>query len=331
MIAWQRMAVLVALLLSGSILVKPAAAISIRCLGCHSKMVDDKVVHKPVGAGECTSCHLPAKDVSHPKVKAAFTLAGGKKEKLCLVCHPSMAIKKVVHSPVASGDCLDCHEVHRAPYGKLLKKGGAALCFSCHENSFKFPFGHAPVADGDCLACHDPHQTDSPKLLKKPGAQLCYDCHDKKIGQGKSVHKPVATGDCIGCHMPHGAPYRHMLKKEFPDEFYRPYKQSNYDFCFLCHAKTLAEDKRTDQLTGFRNGDRNLHNLHINLPEKGRTCKGCHNPHASSQDRLIMPKVPGFGKWEIPIRFTTTSTGGTCVVGCHKPKSYDRLRTVVNP
>ncbi|MDK2793350.1 MAG: hypothetical protein PWQ25_2213, partial [Deferribacteres bacterium] len=32
--------------------------------------------------------------------------------------------------------------------------------------------------------------------------------------------------------------------------------------------------------------------------------------------------------WELPINFTKTKTGGSCVVGCHKPKEYDRLNPV---
>jgi hypothetical protein len=33
--------------------------------------------------------------------------------------------------------------------------------------------------------------------------------------------------------------------------------------------------------------------------------------------------------WSYPINFTEAENGGTCVVGCHKPKDYDRLNPVV--
>jgi hypothetical protein len=30
----------------------------------------------------------------------------------------------------------------------------------------------------------------------------------------------------------------------------------------------------------------------------------------------------------LPVNFTQTKNGGTCVVGCHKPKDYDRVNPV---
>jgi hypothetical protein len=83
-------------------------------------------------------------------------------------------------------------------------------------------------------------------------------------------------------------------------------------------------DKRTTSLTNFRNGDRNLHFLHVNR-EKGRTCLACHEVHAGSQERKIRVSTP-FGEWKIPIKFSMTSTGGTCAASCHVEKKYDRKR-----
>ena len=59
-------------------------------------------------------------------------------------------------------------------------------------------------------------------------------------------------------------------------------------------------------------------------PFQGGHCTNCHDPHASRQEMLIKDKIPGFGKWEIPISYRKTPTGGGCVVGCHQPRSYDR-------
>jgi predicted CXXCH cytochrome family protein len=333
MSAWKRLSVpalLGVLLACVAPSEKSEAASDLRCLGCHPAIVRDSVVHKPVGGGECVSCHLMVQGKMHPSEKGSATLQE-KGEKLCYMCHDNLAGKKFVHGPVASGECQACHEVHKSPNPKLLKGTGADFCFMCHENKFQFKYGHAPVVQGDCLACHDPHQSDSKMMVRKPGSKLCFDCHDSAIAKGKSVHGPVATGDCLGCHMVHGSPYRHMLKRDNPDLYYMPYSPSHYSFCFDCHNRELAKDKRTDTLTGFRNGDRNLHELHVNKPDKGRTCKTCHEPHNSVQGRLLKKSIPGFGKWDIPMFFTGTTTGGTCVVGCHKPKSYDRLRPVINP
>jgi predicted CXXCH cytochrome family protein len=147
---------------------------------------------------------------------------------------------------------------------------------------------------------------------------------------GKSVHPPVAEGDCAACHAPHGTQLHHLLKQAVPTEMYQSFDKSNFALCFGCHADTLADSKLTDSETNFRNGMFNLHYQHVNKLDKGRSCKVCHDPHASSQPRLISNKVPGFGRWGIPIRYTKTEVGGTCVVGCHKPKSYDRINPIEN-
>ena len=34
--------------------------------------------------------------------------------------------------------------------------------------------------------------------------------------------------------------------------------------------------------------------------------------------------------WMLPIKYTQTKNGGSCVVGCHKPKGYDRINPVTN-
>lgn len=298
------------------------------CLKCHGGMVRDRFVHKPVAAGECTSCHQRIADKKHPGGKGSVTLLE-QGARLCYMCHDNKAAKKFVHGPVASGDCTACHDPHRSPNRMQLKATGASLCLMCHEDKFSHRFGHGPVAAGDCTACHDPHESDYRMQLRKPGAELCFNCHDRAMAKGKSVHPPVAAGDCVGCHRPHGSQLSKLLKKEFPEAFYMPYNPDNYLLCFECHSREIAQDRRTDTLTEFRNGDFNLHYVHVNRPDKGRSCKTCHEPHAAGQAKLIKGKVPGFGNWGIPIKYTKTATGGTCVVGCHKPKSYDRLRPVV--
>jgi predicted CXXCH cytochrome family protein len=277
-----------------------------------------------VAGGDCSSCHRQAGGKIHPKDKGAVTLTE-EGAKLCYQCHDSKATLKYVHGPVASGDCTACHDPHHADNLKLLKLAGAALCLQCHEDMFKHKHNHAPVEAGDCLACHDPHQSSERKLLKKAVVSLCEGCHYKRKSTGKDVHAPVSAGNCTACHAPHGSAYPSLLKHNFPAEFYLPYQVDEYALCFTCHNRDIALDRETGTLTNFRNGLRNLHTVHVNQPAKGRTCKTCHDPHASRQEMLIKDKIPGFGKWEIPISYRKTATGGGCVVGCHQPRSYDRM------
>ena len=300
--------------------------------GCHPNKAEKMFVHLPVKNGECPSCHKPSGQ-KHPKFKkGAFLLTDMGKAGLCGECHERKDTKKHVHPPVAAGDCLDCHDPHQSDNKFQLKESGAALCYMCHEKSkFDRAFPHQPVAEGKCLSCHDPHQSDHQFMLKAGGANLCMTCHNKARFTGKSVHAPVADGDCSACHAPHGTQLHHLLKHTVPDEMYQSFDKANFTLCFGCHSNTLADSRRTDSETNFRNGMFNLHYVHANKANKGRSCKVCHDPHAASQPRLISTKIPGFGRWRIPIRYTKTDVGGTCVVGCHKPKSYDRINPVLNP
>lgn len=304
------------------------AADADNCL-CHSNKAHKTFVHVPVKKGECFSCHKPT-DKKHPRFKKeAFLLTDKGKAGLCNECHERKDNKKYVHPPVAAGDCNDCHDPHQSDSRFQLKAAGGELCYMCHEKiKLDRAFPHQPIAEGKCLSCHDPHQSDNKYMLKAAGAELCVTCHKKTVFTGKSVHEPVAAGVCTDCHAPHGGRYRHLLKLALPEEMYQSFDKSNFALCFRCHDDTLADNERTESETGFRNGTSNLHFLHVNKADKGRTCKVCHDPHAASQPRLISSKVSGFGRWRIPIRFTMTKVGGTCVVGCHKPKTYDRITPV---
>lgn len=316
------------LLLVAVLLASPCRGEDASCRGCHDGVEQGQNVHPPVAAGECTSCHRTAPGKGHPREKGSVALVE-QGEKLCYQCHDSKATLKYVHSPVASGDCTACHDPHHAANRALLKLSGAALCLQCHEDTFKHRYAHAPVAAGACLDCHDPHQSSQRKLLKKAGASLCESCHGKGRSSGKHVHPPAGAGDCTVCHAPHGSEYPSMVKYGFPAEFYLPYQGDNYALCFSCHNRDIALDRQTDTSTNFRNGLRNLHTVHVNQSVKGRTCKTCHDPHSARQEKLIKERIPGFGKWEIPISYTKTATGGTCVVGCHQPRSYDRVNEEV--
>lgn len=140
------------------------------------------------------------------------------------------------------------------------------------------------------------------------------------------MHGPIREGLCTTCHDPHGSAYVKVLKSFFAEKFYNPYDPKLYTLCFQCHNENLVKDERTTALTNFRNGDRNLHYLHVHR-KKGRTCVACHQVHAGLQEHHIRRSTP-FGTWKIPIQFTRTTTGGRCVVGCHVPESYDREKPV---
>lgn len=317
------------LFLAGAVLLPdPALAEPFDCKICHRGLVRGSVPHKPVAQNKCMDCHRQFND-NHPLGKDSMGFIV-QKEKLCATCHSHVVQKKFLHGPVGTGECTGCHMAHSAEHKYLLHDATPALCFNCHPKElYTGLVTHKPVANGECLSCHDAHQADGRALLKKPGSELCFMCHDRKIAHGKSTHRPVRNGECVNCHAIHGSPYKKILKGEYPAELYRPFSPDAFPLCFTCHNPELASQTvTTDAITKFKNGERNLHALHVNKPGKGRSCRMCHNPHAEVQDRLIYPKAGGFGTWEIPIKFEATETGGGCSVGCHRPYRYDRVKAI---
>lgn len=299
---------------------------------CHPH-AEAKYVHAPVATTVCEICHGAIG--SNPP----FGLTKAPRD-LCLDCHEQQKAlytqARFVHKPVEE-KCTNCHGPHVSDTNKfLLATAQPALCFvNCHEKDNPELVAkirnakviHKPVATGECSGCHAPHASNFKKLLKE-GPQdilLCFTCHKEEVVEMRDAvfkHGPVRDGLCAPCHEPHGSASMKILKHFFVEKFYNPYDPKLYALCFECHKEDLVLDERTTALTDFRNGDLNLHYLHVHR-KKGRTCMACHQAHAGSQECQIRRSTP-FGTWKIPIEFTKTPTGGKCGASCHVAKEYDR-------
>ncbi len=304
---------------------------------CHAKKVkENKYVHAPVATGACVLCHGDTN--ANPPYGLIRT-----GQNLCLSCHkdmiPILAQAKSIHQPVKK-NCTGCHNPHSADSKVLLREPAKTLCITCHEKATPDFMAritkaglvsHKPVAEGRCAECHAAHVSNFPNLLKKGPKEgdLCFSCHKEmgaNIKKATFKHGPVQDGLCNACHNPHVSPNAKMLKYFYVKKFYNPFDPEVYSLCFKCHKESVVLNKRTATLTNFRNGDRNLHFLHVNR-EKGRTCLACHEIHAGSQERKIRLSTP-FGDWTIPIKYKKSTTGGTCAASCHLEKRYDRVRPV---
>ncbi|MDT8418928.1 MAG: cytochrome c3 family protein [Desulfuromonadales bacterium] len=311
------------------------------CGECHG---DDRSQHKylhgPVGTGNCVACH-------NPHASNHASLLHEQEKDLCFLCHQDRKeefSRKYVHAPIEEG-CGVCHEPHGSETRHQLKStidmkgyGQTAPCLSCHmelnpelsRNILNAKVGHKPVRDGNCTACHTPHASNYEFQLKAPVQELCFTCHlemGEVVPESPYKHGPVATNDCAVCHNVHGEAHTKLLSNDFPAEFYTSYATEKYAICFDCHNDTVALDKWSKE-TQFRNGNRNLHFVHVNR-QKGRNCKACHEVHAGSQERHIRENIPfGSKGWSYPIQYTATETGGGCIVGCHRPLEYDRKKAI---
>jgi len=319
------------------------------CVLCHQKgFQDGKFVHGPVAVGACIICHDPH---AGPKPGMMFKSTTN----LCLDCHseltpPKGIDQRLVHTP-AREDCTQCHDPHTSDHQFQLKDKTPDLCAQCHDQFHQWIEGavtmHGPVGeDGGCVKCHSPHFSKLPKLQKAPQPQLCLTCHNVPITlpnghtipdmktlleQNPSHHGPIREGACTACHQPHASEHFRLLTQDYPAEFYSPFDMEKYKLCFTCHQSDMVKDESGTGLTGFRNGDLNLHWVHVNR-EKGRTCRACHEVHASKQPFHIRDSVPfGTSGWKLPINYQKSKAGGSCAPGCHKPRSYSRAAQPQGP
>lgn len=317
------------------------------CAGCHRRKESTySVLHEPVAKGDCVACHDP-----HASNHKALLYED--KTSLCFVCHKVREEefqRKHVHEPVAR-DCGLCHDPHGSStkYHLRTARDGEGryttsdptlkdTCLECHrqldpeevERINHSTVKHEPVVAGKCTVCHTPHSTNYRKQLKAPLREICFNCHKKMkrtIEQSRFRHGPVKNNDCSHCHVAHGGEYANLLVADFTSEFSAEFDAEQYRLCFNCHVSKVYTAPKSSE-TGFRNGDNNLHFRHVN--EKKKTCKTCHEIHASDNDFHLRAKIPRGRRYAISMNFTRTDTGGGCVVGCHKEKRYDRENPVVN-
>lgn len=342
------------------------AATMVGCVGCHDPHASDhasllksgsvadlcstchplqrhSVTHPPFAAGECVACHDPHES------SFAGLLRGGEGPDHCGLCHEAlhdqMAAAARVHAPAAQ-DCLICHDPHGSEHRFVMHEAIDDTCFACHADLERAVAGAtaphgAMTLDAGCANCHDPHASDRPSLLKDRQEVLCLNCHGAPVTarDGRTIpdmtasvrdlpflHGPVRSGDCTACHNVHGAAHSRLLRAKFTEDLYASFDLSQYALCFECHEPELVTAERTTALTNFRDGDRNLHYVHVNKQQRGRTCRTCHEIHGSRLPAHIAETVPfGDSGWALPIQFRPTQSGGSCAPGCHQPMSYDRL------
>ena len=298
--------------------------------------------HAPYESGSCSLCHRSDDPAKPGPLNAEVNT-------ICFGCHEDVqaALAKAPSSHAAAEDaCTNCHNPHNASLAKLLLAPAPQLCNQCHDEIAKLAnlgtVRHAAVSQGPaCLNCHSPHAANVEHLLKALPYDLCVNCHSGKALQddaGKRLtdfgellaanpypHGPVASKDCTACHQPHGGANFRLLVAIYPATFYAPFERTNYDLCFTCHNEQLALERETSTQTGFRNGNTNLHFIHVNKADRGRTCRACHEVHAAPQPHLIRNSVPyGNKNWLLPVNYRQDANGGSCEKTCHGPRAYDR-------
>ncbi|MHC5003906.1 MAG: cytochrome c3 family protein [Planctomycetota bacterium] len=312
------------------------------CLECHQEHggAGAAFVHGPVATGACILCHE-----AHSSWQPALLTEDP--QQLCGRCHADVfaaAAEARHHHPPVSRDCLACHDAHASDVPSQLRQEAPELCYSCHgeirEAVAELPVVHGALTEpAGCRRCHEAHGSELPKLQAQSQTRLCLECHDRVLTatDGRTIpnmaallsdnpnhHGPVRDGACSACHLPHAADHRQLLRKAYPADFYADYEPARYELCFDCHIADMVTSSHGPGLTRFRDGDVNLHWLHVNR-ERGRTCRACHEVHASSNPFHMRDSVPyGTSGWSLDINFLAADDGGSCSPGCHELKAYAR-------
>jgi len=321
------------------------------CLSCHDRtypketgdilnikqiIENSRVKHGAIEKNGCTACHDP-----HGSDNAKLLI----KEipKLCLKCHKDKKLLmklENVHPPFKK-NCIRCHSPHGSNEDNILIASPPGLCYKCHDyiqevvETSKMTH-QAVLIKKKCINCHSPHASSEDKNLLLKEKDLCLSCHDrtypkesgdiiniKKLLINKEfTHGAIVQKGCTACHDPHGSDNAHLLIKAFPEGNYAQGTYKSFKLCFKCHNKEKINVAETDTLTGFRNGTKNLHFVHVNK-DKGRSCINCHNVHAADNKHMITDRTT-FGNWKMPLNYTVLDNGGSCRPGCHTEKTYTR-------
>ena len=318
-----------------------ASTVARTCVQCHPAAKGSSV-HPPYATGECLACHDP-----HASNNPRMLLAGPGADH-CGHCHQTTLadMETAAYSHLAvENECLACHAPHASNHAALLEQSAGDLCVSCHEDVRQAvadaTVTHDAVLTGRlCLTCHAPHQSDNAMMLLADQAEMCLQCHAEpvKTHDGRTVpnmsaaikdapfvHGPVKSNQCSACHAVHGAQFARLLREVNPEILVGPFNLQNYALCFSCHTQNLVLEERTTVATDFRNGDRNLHYVHVKKGDRARSCGSCHRVHGSDLPRLMADSVDFQGSgWIMPVKFEASIDGGSCAPGCHEPLAYSR-------
>ncbi len=298
-------------------------------------------VHSPFEVNDCSLCH----ERKNPKNPGKVTIPG---DAGCYVCHEDfleMTSRRFQHAPDKL-TCVGCHNPHNSTQKALLTSPAPGLCLDCHVGIAQLmgqKVKHSVVSQGkSCLTCHNAHASNVEHLLSRLPFDLCVNCHstdDMKDAAGVTLtnmkalleknavhHGPVAQKDCSACHQPHGSTVFRLLSAAYPSTFYAPFDPKAYEMCFGCHEEQLVTTEKTTTATRFRDGDRNLHFLHVNKADRGRTCRACHEVHAAQKTYQIRDSVPfGSKGYMLKVNFEKRADGGNCTQTCHTARSYTNV------
>ena len=240
----------------------------------------------------CEECH----DLQETEIITPASLV---RQVSCGTCHPQIVNRgKWRHGPTVNQQCLSCHQRSVKPWRIGFPDVKIQdLCASCHTSTRSWSTReniHGPLILGGCTLCHDPHGGDNPDMLWAEGSlQLCIACHSDKgnlVDEKRENRPPYGHGiifgkGCVACHDPHATDEKFMLKKP------------TNELCVGCHP-SLQGVTRGHPVAGHPVTAPS----ELRRPGRKLTCVGCHDPHGSTHQYLLVE----------------TKLGARLCRGCHR-------------
>ncbi len=130
------------------------------------------ILHEPYRSSPCTTCH--------PRDRSFFLGEDFDRRGQCFSCHEHVAFRdelagaRLLHGPVALGECLVCHDPHESLHRGLLVAADPDLCLDCHQREAVLASGTHRGLDAaapTCLPCHDPHGGNQPFFIRERAPQ----------------------------------------------------------------------------------------------------------------------------------------------------------------
>jgi predicted CXXCH cytochrome family protein len=327
------------------------------CVECHQEAWEGfhqkEIIHDPVAKKRCDDCHI-----RHGPENKLILLA--QEARLCSQCHQGSEeefISRHEGLRVLESRCTGCHDPHASDSGGLIRSrqhepfadrscgdchdavGGSPemtrpvndICRDCHDEQFENTFTHSAIVENSCTGCHDPHVSTRENLLARGDPEICFLCHDEERFAREFLHQPLEEEGCLNCHGAHGAEEPDLLLDTYARERYQTFDPAEYGICFSCHYEGPFLEE-TASGTGFRDGEVNLHRLHVKSRERkntmgsrmvpGATCRNCHDPHSTEDPSLIRRVLDCGGVPCLTLEFKKAGDSGRCSRGCHTPVIY---------